>query len=96
MMPENCTNENQPGTNEPDAPATVDEPAPEFGTNRPTAAADRTDENARGTDEPRYPVPPLPDTRADEPDSLPAPPALNRHQRRRLAALARRGLPYAA
>jgi hypothetical protein len=68
--PEECTNENGIGTNE------------------PTAVADRTNDFARGTDEPRHPVPPLPETRTDEPDNLPAP--LNRHQRRRLAALARR------
>jgi hypothetical protein len=53
-------------------------------------------EAARGTDEPRHPVPRLPETRTDEPDDLPAPPLpLNRHQRR-LAALARCGLRHAA
>ncbi|HEX6012837.1 MAG TPA: hypothetical protein VFY87_13780 [Geminicoccaceae bacterium] len=96
----NCTNENHAlgtdGTNGPAAPATADEPTPGIGTNEPTAAANRTNEFTRRTDEPRHPVPPLPGTRTDEPDDLPAPPPLNRHQRRRLAALARLGLRRAA
>jgi hypothetical protein len=91
-----CTNENRVGTNEPDAPATADEPVPGIGTNEPTMAADRTNEPAaRCTDGPRHPVPPLPEKRTSEPDERPAPPP-NRHQRRRLAALARRGLRHAA
>jgi hypothetical protein len=73
-----------------------DWPACEVGTNEPTHAANRTDDLARGTDEPRHPVPPLTGPCTDEPDVPPAPPALNRHQRRRLAALARRGLRHAA
>ena len=74
----------------------TDEPAPVVGTNEPTAAADRTNDLHLGTDEPKHPVPPLPETRTDEPDDLPARPPLNRHQRRRLAALARCGLRRAA
>jgi hypothetical protein len=89
------TNENQPGTNEPAAPSTAVGPAPGVGTNEPTATTDRTNEIARGTDEPSHAIPPLPKTRTDEPDGLPARP-LNRHQRRRLAALARRELRRAA
>ena len=89
-----CTNENRVGTNEPDAPATADEPARGVGTNEPTTTADRTNGTARCTDEPRHPVPPLPETRTDEP--IPPLPTLNRHQRWRLAALARRGLRRAA
>jgi hypothetical protein len=78
-----CANENRAlGMNEPNA------------TSKPTA--DRTNETAHVTDEPRHPVPPLPDPRTDEPDDLPAPPPLNRHQRRRLAALARRQARQAA
>jgi hypothetical protein len=83
---QNRTNENMIGTNEPTA-------APPS-TNEPTATK-RTDETVRGTDRPRHAVPPLPETRTDEPDDLPAP-SLNRHQRRRLTALARRGLRPAA
>jgi hypothetical protein len=94
----NGTNENHApamdGTNEPDAPAITDEPARGTGTGEPTAAANRTNGFARRTDEPRHPVPPLPGTCTDEP-TLPARP-LNRHQRRRLAALARRELRRAA
>jgi hypothetical protein len=94
----NCTNENHAlgtdGTDEPDAPAATDQPAREAGTNEPTLAADRTSGTARGTDEPRHPVPPLPEPRTNEP-TAPARP-LNRHQRRRLAALARLGLRHAA
>jgi hypothetical protein len=67
----------------------------QVGTNEPTAA-DRTNRTAHSTDEPRHPVPPLTGPCTDEPDVPPAPPALNRHQRRRLAALARRGLRHAA
>jgi hypothetical protein len=96
-MPQKCTNENfASGTNEPDAPTMTDGPAIGADTNEPAAAADRTNDLARGTDGPRHPVPPLPEPRTDEPDDLPAPPALNRHQRRRLAALARRQLRHAA
>jgi hypothetical protein len=94
--PEKCTNENPAsGTNEPTAPIGTSQPAP-VGISEPMAAANRTNEPARCTDEPKHPVPPLPGTRTNEPDDLAAPPALNRHQRRRLAALARRGLRHAA
>jgi hypothetical protein len=80
------TNENRAfGMNEPNATSGTGEPA-----------ADRTNEPARVTDQLRHPVPPPPRTCTDEPDDLPAPPALNRHQRRRLAALTRRGLRPAA
>jgi hypothetical protein len=67
---------------------------PELGTNEPTAAAHRTNDFARSTDGPRHPVPPLPETRTNEP--IPPARSLNRHQRRRLAALARRALRQAA
>jgi hypothetical protein len=94
---EGRTNEDRaPGTNEPDDPSTTDESTLGAGTNEPTPASGRTSEPASSTDEPRHPVPPLPGTRTDEPDDLPARPALNRHQRRRLAALARRELRRAA
>jgi hypothetical protein len=93
------TNENlapgQDGTNEPTAPATVDRPTSELGTNELTSAANGTNEIARRTDKPRHPVPPLLGTRTDEPDTPPGR-LLNRHQRRSLAALVRRGLRPAA
>jgi hypothetical protein len=80
------------GTNEPTAPNRTDETG--IGTSEPTPP-DRTNDWAVGTDEPRYPVPPLP---AGWPGHEPAAPArpLNRHQRRRLAALARARLRSAA
>ena len=81
----------EPDTNDP-APAGTREPGSandtneiESGTNEPTPA-NRTNDFAAGTNEPRYPVPPLPASYADEPAARP----LNRHQRRRLAALTRR------
>jgi hypothetical protein len=96
----NRTNENQApgtsGTNEPHALAMTDGPAREVGTNEPTVAADRTNHLHPGTDAPRHPVPPLPGAHTDEPDGLPAPPPLNRRQRRRLAALTRQRLRHAA
>ncbi|HEX6012132.1 MAG TPA: hypothetical protein VFY87_10100, partial [Geminicoccaceae bacterium] len=92
---QDCANENPArGTNEPDAPATADGPARGVGTNEPTTTADRTNGTARCTDEPRHPVPPLPETRTNDP--IPPAPTLNRHQRRHLAALARRGPRHAA
>jgi hypothetical protein len=87
--PEKCTNE-------PDARPMTDESSSGADTNEPTAAAHRTNGTWRGTDGPRHAVPPLPVMRTDEPEDRPAPPALNRHERRRLAALARRGLRPAA
>ena len=63
-------------------------------TNEPTDAAlgpvptVPTDSAARRTDEPRHPIPPLPDCAADEPPRPIQP--RNRHERRRLAALQRR------
>jgi hypothetical protein len=91
------TNDNPaPGTNEPDAPAMVGEPAHGVGTNEPTTAASRTNETAaRGKDGPRHLAPPLPATRTNEPAPAPGR-LLNRRQRRRPAALARRGLRPAA
>jgi hypothetical protein len=91
-----ATDRTQECTNEPEAPPTTDEPAREVGTNEPTVAANGTNGTARGTDEPRHPVPPLPEMRTSEPEELPAPTPLNRHQRRRLAVLARRRLRRAA
>jgi hypothetical protein len=83
-------NETTPvGTNEPNR-ANEDE----IGMNEPTPR-NRTNDFRSGTDEPRHAVPSLLETRTNEPDLAP-PPALNRHQRRRLAALARRGLRPAA
>jgi hypothetical protein len=98
---EKHTNENRArGTNEPDPPPKTDEPARRGGgTNEPVPAAPicMKEMVARRTDEPRHPVPPLPETRTDEPDERPVPPPLSRHQRRRLAAaIARRGLRPAA
>jgi hypothetical protein len=71
----NRTNETPASTNEPTAAN------PTIGTSEPT--------RPNRTNEPRHPVPPLP---ADGPaPELPAPARrLNRHQRRRFAALARR------
>jgi hypothetical protein len=95
----NCTNENlapsKDGTNEPTAPATADGPTSELGTNEPTTAADHANDTAPSMDEPRHPVPPLPETRTNDP-ARPTSPPLKRHQRRRLAALARRELRPAA
>jgi hypothetical protein len=68
---------------------------PELGTNEPTTAADRANDTAPSMDEPRHPVPPLPETRTNDP-ARPTSPPLKRHQRRRLAALARRELRPAA
>jgi hypothetical protein len=84
-MPGNGTNETPLGTSEPTAADRTSEPTP----------SDRANGFGRGTDEPRHPLPRLP---ADRPASEPAAPArrLNRHQRRRLAALARLGLRSAA
>jgi hypothetical protein len=92
---EKRTNENRVGTNEPDASVTTDGLAPGDGTDEPTATTNRTNESVCGTDELRYLVPPLPETCTNE--AIPAalqPPS--RHQRCRLAALARRGLRRAA
>ncbi len=63
------------GTNEPKAPTPSPPP-----TRTQVAATSRTNE-------PRHPVPPLPDLAADDP--LPPLRPLNRHERRRLAALQR-------
>jgi hypothetical protein len=82
------------GTNEPAAPIGTTEPA-SMGTSEPDAPSCTNEPAAHGTDGPTHPVPPLPETRTSEPDDLPRRP-LNRHQRRRLAALARRGLRRAA
>jgi hypothetical protein len=86
------------GTNEPTAsnrtdetPASTDEPTAADRTIRTSEPAPpgRANGLAVGTDESRHPVPPLP---ADWPAPVPPAPArrLNRHKRRRLAALARR------
>jgi hypothetical protein len=75
-----CTNELLPGTNEPAVAAAPDGAAP----------PERTDGWLPGTNEPRHGLPPLIVTRSE------AAAAPNRHARRRLAALARRGLPAAA
>ena len=79
------TNELPPGANEPTAATRTDEGR--IGTSEP-APPKRTNDLAVGMNEPRHPVPPLP---AGWPGHEPAAPArpLNRHQRRRLAALAR-------
>jgi hypothetical protein len=84
----NRTNETPGSTNEPTAAN------PTIGTGEP-APPNRANDFAVGTNEPMHPVPPLP---AGWPTPEPAAPArpLNRHQRRRLAALARRGLRRAA
>ena len=90
-----CMDENRVGINEPVALSTAERPAPDVGTNEPTTAPDRTNETAAlATDEPRHPVPPLPEGCTNEP--MPSARPLNRHQRRRLAALARLGLRPAA
>jgi hypothetical protein len=83
-LPEPGTNDLAPaGTREPGIANDTNEI--ETGTNEPTRP-NRTNEFAAGTNEPRHPVPPLPASYADEPAGRP----LNRHQRRRLAALTRR------
>ena len=67
----------------------TNEPTPALGTNEPTSS-DCTNELSRGMNEPRHPVPPLAGVRAETAS------APNRHERRRLAALARQGLRAAA
>jgi hypothetical protein len=75
-------------TNEPSPPDCTNEFG--FGTHGPDEA-ERTNDSPPCMNEPRYPVPPLAVARAE---ALAA--AANRHERRRLAALARRGLRNAA
>jgi hypothetical protein len=80
------------GTNEPTptaaAGAAIENCTNEFdiGTNEPTPA-NCTNELPPGMNEPRYLVPPLPEGWSEAPDVPPR--RLNRHQRRRLAALRR-------
>ena len=88
------TNENEVGTNEPNRTVMAKAPAPEVGTIEPTTPSCTNEPTARRTDRPRHPVPPLPETRTNE--RIPPARPLNRHQRRRLAALARLGLRPAA
>ena len=80
---------------EQDAPNRTNELWPAC-TNEPTSAAPTGPNGsaAPSTSEPRFPVPPLPEARADEPPRIIQP--LNRHERRRLAALQRRELGRAA
>ena len=80
-------------TPERDAPNCTNDLSPAC-TNEPTDATPETaptvpnDSTATRTDEPRHPVPPLPESDTDEPTRAIRP--RNRHERRRLAALQRR------